>query len=185
MATCFSILPGKFHGQRSLTGYSPWCGKQSDTTDRTSTCLKQDLVCLFHVQWCVLIPSPLSSFPFGNHKFVFFSYLFIAVLGLPCCVRAFSNCGKGRLLFIAAHGLPIVMSSVVVEPRLWALQCPRLWAPMSPVAHGLSNCGSRVQLRLGMWDSPGPGIGSVSPASAGRLFNTGSPEKSHKFFLCL
>ena len=137
---------------------------------------------------CIVVcvnPQALSSFPFGNHKFVFFSYLFIAVLGLPCCVRAFSNCGKGRLLFIAAHGLPIVMSSVVVEPRLWALQCPRLWAPMSPVAHGLSNCGSRVQLRLGMWDSPGPGIGSVSPASAGRLFNTGSPEKSHKFFLCL
>ena len=24
MATCSGILPGKFHGQRSLAGYSPW-----------------------------------------------------------------------------------------------------------------------------------------------------------------
>ena len=26
------LLPGKFHGWRSLVGYSPWCGKESDTT---------------------------------------------------------------------------------------------------------------------------------------------------------
>ena len=26
-------LPGKFHGQRSLAGYSPWGHKESDTTD--------------------------------------------------------------------------------------------------------------------------------------------------------
>ena len=28
------LLPGKFHGQRSLVGYSPWDGKESDTTER-------------------------------------------------------------------------------------------------------------------------------------------------------
>ena len=27
------FLPGKFHGQRSLAGYSPWGHKQSDTTE--------------------------------------------------------------------------------------------------------------------------------------------------------
>ena len=27
-------LPGKFHGQRSLEGYSPWARKESDTTER-------------------------------------------------------------------------------------------------------------------------------------------------------
>ena len=26
------FLPGKFHGQRSLVGYSPWDPKESDTT---------------------------------------------------------------------------------------------------------------------------------------------------------
>ena len=28
-------MPGKFHGQRSLAGYSPWDCKESDTTERT------------------------------------------------------------------------------------------------------------------------------------------------------
>ena len=27
------FLPGKFHGQQSLTGYSPWGHKESDTTE--------------------------------------------------------------------------------------------------------------------------------------------------------
>ena len=29
-------MPGKFHGQRSLAGYSPWGSKKSDTTERLS-----------------------------------------------------------------------------------------------------------------------------------------------------
>ena len=28
------LLPGKSHGQRSLVGYSPWAGKESDTTEQ-------------------------------------------------------------------------------------------------------------------------------------------------------
>ena len=28
------LLPGKSNGQRSLVGYSPWCCKESDTTER-------------------------------------------------------------------------------------------------------------------------------------------------------
>ena len=30
------FLPGEFHGQRSLAGYSPWGCKESDTTERAS-----------------------------------------------------------------------------------------------------------------------------------------------------
>ena len=37
MATHSSILPGEFHGQRSLTGYSPRGGKESDMTELTNT----------------------------------------------------------------------------------------------------------------------------------------------------
>ena len=33
MATDFSILAGKSHGQRSLEGYSPWDFKESYTTE--------------------------------------------------------------------------------------------------------------------------------------------------------
>ena len=37
MATHSTILPGKFHGQKSLAGYSQWDQKESDTTERLST----------------------------------------------------------------------------------------------------------------------------------------------------
>ena len=32
MATSTVFLPGEFHGQRTLVGYSPWSLKGSDTT---------------------------------------------------------------------------------------------------------------------------------------------------------
>ena len=35
MATHSSILAGKFHGQRSLVGYSPWGRKESDMTEHS------------------------------------------------------------------------------------------------------------------------------------------------------
>ena len=34
MAPTPVLLPGKFHGQRSLVGSSPWGRKESDTTER-------------------------------------------------------------------------------------------------------------------------------------------------------
>ena len=34
------LLPGKFHGQRSLAGYSPWSHKESDMTEHTHTLSK-------------------------------------------------------------------------------------------------------------------------------------------------
>ena len=37
MAICSIFLSGKFHGQRSLMGYSPWGGKEWDTTEHTRT----------------------------------------------------------------------------------------------------------------------------------------------------
>ena len=35
MATTPVLLPGEFHGQRSLAGYSPWGRKESDNTEVT------------------------------------------------------------------------------------------------------------------------------------------------------
>ena len=37
MATHSSVLGGKFHGQRSLAGYSPWGCKELDTTEHAHT----------------------------------------------------------------------------------------------------------------------------------------------------
>ena len=34
MATTPVFLPGEFHGQRSLAGYSPWAHKKSDVTEQ-------------------------------------------------------------------------------------------------------------------------------------------------------
>ena len=33
------LLPGEFHGLRSLAGYSPWGHKESDTTERLTLSL--------------------------------------------------------------------------------------------------------------------------------------------------
>ena len=35
------FLPGKPHGQRSLVGYSPWGGKELDTTERLHSVWKK------------------------------------------------------------------------------------------------------------------------------------------------
>ena len=35
MATHSVFLPGEFHGQRSLAGYSPWTQRESDITEET------------------------------------------------------------------------------------------------------------------------------------------------------
>jgi len=37
------FLPGESHGQRSPEGYSPWGGKESDTTEHTQTERKSGL----------------------------------------------------------------------------------------------------------------------------------------------
>ena len=51
-----------------------------------------------------------------------FIYLFLilAVLGLCCCVWAFSSCGEWGLLFVAVRGLLIAVASLVAEHGLSA-----------------------------------------------------------------
>ena len=38
------FLPGEFHGQRSLVGYSPWGHKESDTAERLTLSLTTPLL---------------------------------------------------------------------------------------------------------------------------------------------
>ena len=42
----------------------------------------------------------------------------MAALGLHCWAQAFSSCGKQGLLFVAVHGLLIVVASLVAEHGL-------------------------------------------------------------------
>ena len=67
---------------------------------------------------------------FFKFNFYLFIYLFMAVLGLRFCVRAFSSCGKRGPLFIVVRRPLTIAASLVVEHRL---QMRRL-----------SNCGSRA-----------------------------------------
>ena len=41
MATTPVFLPGEFHGQKSLAGYSPWSCKESDTPERLTRTLEE------------------------------------------------------------------------------------------------------------------------------------------------
>ena len=59
-----------------------------------------------------------------------FIYLFMAVLGLHFCARAFSSCGKWGPLFIAVRGPLTIAASLVAEHRLQTRR--------------LSNCDSRA-----------------------------------------
>ena len=62
-------------------------------------------------------------------KFILIN-LFLAVLGLRFCARAFSSCGKWGPLFITLRGPLTIMASLVAEHRLQTRR--------------LSSCGSRA-----------------------------------------
>ena len=55
MATHSIFLPGKFRGQRSLVGYSPWGHKELDTTERLT-------LSFFHFHTKVCFPFCLKFF---------------------------------------------------------------------------------------------------------------------------
>ena len=65
----------------------------------------------------ILVISHFLLFSFFK-IFIYFIYLFLAALGLHCCVRAFSSCGERGLLFVVVRGLLIAVASLVVEHGL-------------------------------------------------------------------
>ena len=109
------------------------------------------------------IITSLVYFHYFYYYYLIFKNLFLAVLGLCFCARAFSSCGKRGPLFIRVCGPLTIVASLVAEHRLQTRR--------------LSNCGSRTQLLRGMWDIPRPGLEPVSPALAGRFSTTAPPEK--------
>ena len=61
------------------------------------------------------ILSPWLNFLFFFYKFI---YLFLAVLGLCCCARAYSSCGERGLHFVVVCRLLIAVASLVAEHDL-------------------------------------------------------------------
>ena len=51
-------------------------------------------------------------------KKILFIYLFLAALGLRCCMQSFFSCSEWGLLFIVVCGLLIEVASLVVDHRL-------------------------------------------------------------------
>ena len=108
--------------------------------------------------------------PFFFKNFIcLFIYLFLAVLGLVA---------------LLLHGLSLVAESWGYSslPSMgfslrWLLL---LWSTGSRRA-GFRGCDARAQLLCSMWDLPGPGLKSVSPALAGRFLTTAPPGKSLLF----
>ena len=112
----------------------------------------------------------------------------MAVLGLRCCMRDFSGCGRaGATLHCRAQA-----------SHCRSFSCFRAWTLGAQasvvVARGLSSCGTRAlerrlsscgawaELLRGMWDLPGPGLKPVSPELAGGLPITAPPGKPFFFF---
>ena len=127
-----------------------------------------------------------------------FAYLFLAVLGLRCCMQAFSSCSEWGLLFVAVCGLLIAVASFVAEHRLEArgLQQLQLLGPRAHrlqqlhhagsgvAAHGLQSTGSVVveprhssPAACGIF--PDQGMNSHSPTLAGGFSSTAPLGKSH------
>ena len=125
-------------------------------------------VYLMGIPLCVICCFSHAAFNIFSLYLIFFEvylfiYLYLAVLGLRFCARAFSSCGERGPLFIVVRGPLTVAASLVVEHKLQTRR--------------LSSCGSRTQPLCGMWDLPRPGLQPVSPALAGRLLTTAPPGK--------
>ena len=90
--------------------------------------------------------------------------LFLAVLGLLCCTRAFSSGSEG--------GVPLWCS-------LQASHCSSFSSGGAQAVEqvGISTCGPWAWLFPSTWDLPGPEIEPVSPVLAGRFLTPGLPGK--------
>ena len=92
-------------------------------------------------------------------------YLFMAVLGLRFCARAFSSCGKRGPLFIAVCGPLTIAASLVAEHRLQSRR--------------LSSCGLRAQLLRGMWESSQTRARTHVPCFGRQILNHCATREAH------
>ena len=99
--------------------FSPFLQDSNDMNVRSFVFVPQVPEALFFFWLFKSISSLL--FRFGNFYytiFLFFWLLFLPVLGLCCCLQAFSSCGEQGLPFVVVRGLLIVVASLVSEHRL-------------------------------------------------------------------
>ena len=104
--------------------------------------------------------------------FLIVLFIYLAVLGLCCCVGLSLVAASGDCSLIAVHGFLILVASLITEHGLqsiWTSVVSSTWVS----EHGLSSCAPSFD---GMWDLPGPGIKPMSPALAGKLYHWATKE---------
>ena len=106
-------------------------------------------------------------------------YLSLAALGLHCHEGFSLAEGAGATLQVWCSGFSLqwLLLSTTVSGQVDSVGK----APV--LEHRLSSFDAWARLLCGMWDPPGPGIESVSPALAGGFFTTEPPGKPP--LLCL
>ena len=96
------------------------------SSEQIGACQSEDRSCLevlrfgFYILLCSASGKERTADCFKFFFFFFnkFIYLFLVVLGLRCCTRAFFSCSERGLLFVAVRGLLIAVASLVAEHRL-------------------------------------------------------------------
>ena len=96
------LLPGEFHGQRSLVGYSPWGHKDSDRTDRLTLSLFIHIIVshieVFHCLKNPLHPTYHLSLPDSCQPLIFFfNCLYSFTFSSMSCSWTHTVCSLFRL----------------------------------------------------------------------------------------
>ena len=108
----------------------------------------------------------LNSFKVCISFFNWLIYIFLVVLGLCCCVTAFSMCGEWGLLLWGTGSQFSVCMALGLE------------SPGSAVVTHKPRCSAAC-------GSSRPGIEPLSPASVGRFLTTGPPGNSKNYYFLI
>ena len=134
---------------------------------------------------CVFLSSEITVYLLVYRNVIFKAiYLFLAILGHPCCT-VISSWSEQGLLLVTVQRLFLLQTTgsraywLLVVAACGCSGCDS-WAP----EHRLNSCGIWAWLVCCMWDLPGPGIKPVSLALAGRFFTIeprGKPRNAINF----
>ena len=106
-------------------------------------------------------------------------YLFLAVLGLSCCVGFSLVSARGGYCLVAGFSLRWLLSLQSTVSRLHGLSSCGYQA----LEYRLNSCSAQTQVLRSMWDLPRSGIEPMSPALAGGFFTFEPPGKPPKAYL--
>jgi len=122
------ILPEKFHGQRSLVGYSPWDRKELDVTEHIRTFCIYPYLYMYLCLWTC--ENYVHTQPMRNSAEL--------ALELPCC-RA------GKLMHLITN-FPFFIG----ESCTWVLTPWHFWPTLEGITR--SSCSRNAGSRKNIWD---------------------------------